>query len=183
MSQTSVTVAGGNVYSGDTIQVVASGISSRFSTFTHIVIRTVTGTNRFLSISFHAVDWPVSSSSFIYTGNVLSDGRIKTERREVPGAQSLDILSQIPAMTYTRTDTGERRLGFIADVVEEATSDLGISNVTGSTNTAPGDLPYGEFKTLDYSRLVPLLISAVNTLNARVTELEAKLPKSKKTVK
>ena len=38
-----------------------------------------------------------------------------------------------------------------------------------------------EYKTLDYSRLVSLLIPAVNALSAKVSELEAKLPKSRKT--
>ena len=71
-----------------------------------------------------------------------------------------------------RTDTGERRLGHIADVVENAVEGLGVSNVTGATNYAPGDLPYGEFKTLDYARLVHLLVSSINTLSARVQELE-----------
>ena len=36
-----------------------------------------------------------------------------------------------------------------------------------------------EYKTLDASRLVSLLIPAVNALSARVSELEAKLPKSR----
>ena len=74
-------------------------------------------------------------------------------------------------MTYTRTDTGERRLGHIADEVEAALAELGVSNVTGSTNAAPGDLPYQSFKTLDYARIVPLIVSVVNTLSARVQEL------------
>ena len=74
-------------------------------------------------------------------------------------------------MTYTRTDTGERRLGFIADAVEEATADLGVSNVTGATNWAPGDLPYGVYKTLDYARIVPLLVSGMNTLSETVQQL------------
>ena len=141
----------------------------------------VTGVGRFMSLNFHMFPHPVCSSSFSLTGNVLSDGRIKTDRHEVTGAQSLDILKKIQTMTYTRTDTDEKRLGHIADQVEDAIAELGISNVTGSTNASPGDLPYGEFKTLDYSRLVPLLVSAVNTLSAIVYELEAKLSKSKKT--
>ena len=109
----------------------------------------------------------------------LSDGRLKIDREEVTGAQSLAILSKIPAVTYTRTDTGERRLGHIADEVEEALADLGISNVTGETNYAPGDLPYGVYKTLDYARLVPLLLSGLNSLAARVQELES-APKKKR---
>ena len=132
----------------------------------------VTGVGRFLSINFHAFPHPVCSSNFTLTGNVLSGGRIKIERQEVPGAQSLNMLGNIQAMTYTRTDTGERRLGHIADQVESALSELEVSNVTGATNYAPGELPYGVYKTLDYARLVPLLISSINTLAARVQELE-----------
>ena len=64
------------------------------------------------------------------------------------------------------------RLGHIADEVEAALAELGVSNATGSTNAAPGDLPYGSFKTLDYARIVPLLVSGINSLAARVRELE-----------
>ena len=70
-------------------------------------------------------------------------------------------------------------MGHIADEVEEALADLGISNVTGETNYAPGDLPYGVYKTLDYARLVPLLLSGLNSLAARVQELES-APKKKR---
>ena len=66
-------------------------------------------------------------------------------------------------------------LGHIADGVEEATAELGVSNVTGATNYAPGDLPYGEYKTLDYTRIVPLLVSGINTLSANVQELTQRL--------
>ena len=83
-------------------------------------------------------------------------------------------------MAYTRTDTGERRLGHIADVVEEAVADLGVSNIAGETFYAPGDLPYGEFKTLDYARITPLLVSAVNTLAATVTELQQQVQQLQK---
>ena len=89
------------------------------------------------------------------------------------GQQSLGILSKIETLTYTRTDTGEKRLGHIADQVEEAVAELGVSNVTGSTNAALGTEAYGSYKTLQYDRIVPLLVSAVNNLAARVQELEA----------
>ena len=64
----------------------------------------------------------------------------------------------------------QRRLGLIADGVEEAIEELAIDNVVGS-KWHDGE----EHKTLDYSRLVALLIPAVNTLTARVQELEARL--------
>ena len=66
----------------------------------------------------------------------------------------------------------KKRLGHIADEVEAALAELGVTNVTGTTNAAPGDLPYSSFKTLDYARIVPLLVSGINSLAARVQELE-----------
>ena len=64
----------------------------------------------------------------------------------------------------------QRRLGLIADEVEEAIEQLAIDNFVGS-KWHEGEA----FKTLDYSRLVALLIPAVNTLSARVQELEARV--------
>ena len=86
------------------------------------------------------------------------------------GDQALNVLSQIQGCTYEREDLQQRRLGLIADEVEEAIDQLAIDNVLGS-RWHEGE----EYKALDYSRLVALLIPAVNTLSARVQELEAKV--------
>ena len=120
-------------------------------------------------------DYPTATCSLDPATDNLSDSRIKTEVQEVSGAQSLATLNKIPTVTYTRTDTSERRLGHIADVVEDAVEGLGVSNIAGETCYAPGDLPYGVYKTLDYARLVPLLVSSINSLAARVKELEKPL--------
>ena len=85
------------------------------------------------------------------------------------GTQALDVLTQIQGCTYEREDLQQRRLGLIADEVEDAIQQLAIDNVVGSKWHGE------EHKTLDYSRLVALLIPAVNTLTARVQELEAKI--------
>ena len=69
-----------------------------------------------------------------------------------------------------RDDIGERRLGLIADVVESACEQLGIDNVV-SNKVYKDD----QYKTLDYSRLVSLLIPATNTLAKRVEYPESKL--------
>ena len=114
MGQTSVTVVAGNVYSGNTVQVVASPLSS----YTHIVFRAVTGVSRFLPINIHAFANPICSSSHVPSGDVLSDGRIKTERELVSGQQALDICSQINCYTYDRQDLKQRRVGCIADEVK-----------------------------------------------------------------
>ena len=86
------------------------------------------------------------------------------------GKQALGVLNQIQGCTYERIDMEQRRLGLIADGVEEATEELAVDNVIGQ-KWHEGEA----FKTLDYNRLVALLIPAVNTLTARVQELEATL--------
>ena len=89
------------------------------------------------------------------------------------------MLSQIQGCTYNREDlNNERRLGLIADEVESAIQPLEIENVLNNKF-----YKNEEYKTLDYSRLVSLLIPAVNALSARVSELETKLPKPKKSAK
>ena len=100
----------------------------------------------------------------------MSDARLKTEVTHVSGTQALDVLTQIQGCTYEREDLQQRRLGLIADEVEDAIQQLAIDNVVGS-KWHNGD----EHKTLDYSRLVALLVPAVNTLSARLREMEAKV--------
>ena len=82
--------------------------------------------------------------------------------------QALSILSQIQGCTYEREDIGERRLGSIADEVESAIDQLAIDNVIGSKWHRGQD-----YKTLDYSRLISLVIPALNTLAKRVEFLES----------
>ena len=80
----------------------------------------------------------------------------------MPGDQALSVLSQIQGCTYEREDLQQRRLGLIADEVEDAIEQLAIDNVLGS-RWHQGE----EYKALDYSRLVAPLIPAVNNLSAR----------------
>ena len=54
--------------------------------------------------------------------------------------------------------------------MEEAIDQLAIDNVLGSKWHNDD-----EYKTLDYPRLVALLIPAVNTLSERVKDLESKV--------
>ena len=160
------------MFSGDTVQCVAS----RLSAFTHIVFRMVTGVGRFLSISFHAFPHPVCSSSFLANGDVLSDGRIKTERELVSGQQALDICSQINCYTYDRDDINQRRVGCIADEVKAviAAELPQVENLVGSTMASPGDMERGEFLTMDYSRLCAPLCAAVGELRNQVAALSAR---------
>ena len=112
----------------------------------------------------------IHSDCIIGDPNSLSDERLKAEVASVSGDQALNVLSQIQGCTYERPDLNERRLGLIADEVESAIDQLAIDNVVSSKWHNDG-----QYKTLDYSRLVSLLIPAVNTLAKRVEDLESKL--------
>ena len=103
-------------------------------------------------------------------GNIasLSDARLKTEVTPISGEQALDVLSRIEGCTYEREDLGQRRVGLIADEVEEAIQELAIDNVV-SSKWHNND----QYKTLEYDRLVCLLIPAVNKLSQRVKDLES----------
>ena len=114
--------------------------------------------------------------SFVHSDNItgdsasLSDSRLKEEVTSVSGAQALSVLSQIRGCTYERPDLQQRRLGLIADEVEESIDQLAIDNLVGS-KWHGGQ----EYKTLDYARLVALLIPAVNHLAQEVKVLRSKV--------
>ena len=114
-------------------------------------------------------------AGYVHSDNVhgdpasLSDRRLKEEITPISGTQALSILSQIQGCTYDREDLGQRRLGLIADAVEEAIEQLAVDNVVGSKWQGE------EYKTLDYSRLVALLIPAVNHLAQEVKVLRSKV--------
>ena len=91
--------------------------------------------------------------------NSLSDERLKHHLDPVSGNQALSVLSQIQTYTYDSEDLDQRRVGLIADEVESAIDQLAIDNVIGSKWHNDG-----QYKTLDYSRLVSLLIPAVNKM-------------------
>ena len=98
------------------------------------------------------------------------------------GQKALDICSGIQCYTYNREDLNQRRLGCIADEVKAVmASELPeVQNVTGSTMHKPGDLPYQEYLTMDYGRLVAPLCAAVGQLRKEIDELRQKLQELEK---
>ena len=83
------------------------------------------------------------------------------------------VLSGISCQTYTAFE--ERRLGLIAQQVQESIEELAIDNVIGSKTLSPSQgEPAQDYLTLQYERLVPLLIASVNSLSQRIKYLESK---------
>ena len=131
------------------------------------------GALNILSVAFQTEVLPQETLGFVHsdciTGdpNSLSDGRLKSFRTELSGQQPQNILKQHKLYTYERDDIGERRLGCIADAVESAIVPLAIDNVVSSKWHNDG-----QYKTLDYSRLVSLFIPVVNKLSQEVEDFK-----------
>ena len=168
-----ITDASGNtLYSGRRVMVAAGNMEGSWS---RIRFQGRKGAFNLIVVGFqdHVL---AQNPNSMHSDNVigdpasLSDARLKNEVTSVSGTQALSVLSQIRGCTYERPDLQERRLGLIADDVEDAIDQLAIDNVVGS-KWHDSD----EYKTLDYSRLVALLIPAVNTLSERVKDLETKI--------
>ena len=121
---------------------------------------------RLVAVAFQIEVIPQETLGFLHSDciigdpNSLSVTRLKSERTELSGQQAQNILNQLKSYTYEREDIGERRLGLIADEVESPIEQLVIDNVVSTKWHKDG-----QYKTLDYSRLVSLLIPAINTLS------------------
>ena len=89
------------------------------------------------------------------------------------------MLESVEAKTYTRVDTGERRVGFVANDIQ-ANLPENCGNVLGHTMWEEEQI-----LTLSYSRLTPFLWQIARTQQQNIKELEARLAalEAKKTKK
>ena len=169
-----ISTSDGNVFNGRCVKVAAGHIAG--DDWVKIRFQGRRGAFNILSGAFQTEVIPQETLGFLHSDciigdpNYLSDGRLTSERTDISGQQAQNILNQLKSYTYEREDIGERRLGLIADEVESAIEQLAIDNVVSSKWHKDG-----QYKTLDYSRLVSLLIPAINTLSKRVEDLESRL--------
>ena len=99
-----------------------------------------------------------------------SDRSLKSDAEDANTEDCLDMLRQVSAKTYQRTDmpgTGSR-LGFIAQDVEAACPSA-WGNLVGTAQYSKTET---EIKTLDYARLSAVLWQCTRSLLARVEALE-----------
>jgi hypothetical protein len=99
--------------------------------------------------------------------NITSDYRLKENVRPIDGA--LDRLQQLNPVRFSwKQAPSIESEGFIAHELQEVVP----SAVTGQKDAEKDDQP--EYQGVDLSKLVPLLVSAVQELAARVSALENK---------
>jgi len=92
--------------------------------------------------------------NLIMVGNVTaySDSRLKKDLFKIDSA--LDKVDQLTGYTYTRTDTGERQTGLIAQDVQRVLPEAVVDQ--------------GEYLSLAYGNLVGLLVEAIKELRLEV---------------
>ena len=106
------------------------------------------------------------SGNFTAGGNVTaySDRRLKTDIHTINDA--LGICGKLRGVSYKWIRNGKPSIGVIAQEVEEV-----IPEVVKTTEVAGLD-GLEEVKSVDYGRLVGVLINAINELKAEVDELK-----------
>ena len=102
-----------------------------------------------------------ANAGFTCTGNVsaFSDARLKTDLVQIPNA--LDKVSSLTGYTYTRTDTGLRQTGLVAQEL--------LKVLPEAVDTS------GEFLAVSYGNVVGLLVEAIKELKAEIEVLKSKL--------
>jgi hypothetical protein len=103
-----------------------------------------------------------ATGSLTATGNVTaySDVRLKDEIERIDGA--LDKVEKLVGYTFTRTDSGERQTGLLAQDVQQV---------------LPEAVVEGEYLSVAYGNMMGLMVEAIKELRAEVAELRAQAVK------
>ena len=96
-----------------------------------------------------------------------SDGRLKTDI--APFSRGRKILEHLAVKDFTWKETGKKDVGLIAQEVEAA-----FPHAVGQGSGHPGDPDFIPYR-LDYSKLVPVLIGALQEAFRQIEELEDRI--------
>jgi hypothetical protein len=102
----------------------------------------------------------ITTNGTTTTYNITSDRRLKHDIVDAPEASSLIDAMQVRSFKWN-IDDSEQRYGFVAQELVE---------VAPEAVSAPAD--EDEMMGVDYSKLVPMLVKEIQSLRARVAQLE-----------
>ena len=108
------------------------------------------------------------SGNIVADGNVTaySDARLKTDIHTINDA--LGICGKLRGVSYKWIADGKPSIGVIAQEVEEVLPELVLTN----QDVNPATQEITELKSVDYGKIVGVLINAINELKAEVDELK-----------
>ena len=112
-----------------------------------------------------------NSGNLTATGNVTAYSDLRLKENIKPLENSLAKILQLRGVQYTRKDTGSQEIGVIAQEVEKVLPEV----VHISDATAEDDNEYTDIRSVDYGRMVSILIEAIKEQQAQINELKEKI--------
>ena len=111
-----------------------------------------------------------NSGNVTVTGNVTaySDIRLKEGIKPLEGA--LAKVLQLRGVQYTRKDTKEKEIGVIAQEIEEILPE--VVHISNATAQEKDKEEYTDIRSVDYGRMVSILIEAIKEQQAQIEELK-----------
>ena len=109
-----------------------------------------------------------------------SDARLKQDIEDLPAQECLDVLRQVSAKSYRRSDLSEttRRIGYIAQDVETALNPRPSLANTNVLDTILREVTPGTTETLltmSYDRMSVILWQCTRAMLTRIEALEQQL--------
>lgn len=113
------------------------------------------------------------SSGDIIGFHQFSDERLKENVTNLDSTESLNTILKLQGVNFTWKDAAIKgeQLGLIAQQVEEHVPQV-VDEHMRIEDDEPD--PANVYKSVDYDKLVPLLIESIKTLTARIEQLESK---------
>ena len=110
------------------------------------------------------------NGALVATGNVTaySDARLKTNVNTIN--EALGIVGKLRGVSFDWKESGKHSIGVIAQEVEEVLPEI-VETIQENIGTKE-EPEYREVKTVDYGKMVGVLINAINELKAEVDELK-----------
>ena len=111
-----------------------------------------------------------NSGNFTASGNVTaySDIRLKENIKPLEGA--LAKVLQLRGVQYTRKDTKEKEIGVIAQEIEEILPE--VVHISNATAQEKDKEEYTDIRSVDYGRMVSILIEAIKEQQVQIEELK-----------
>lgn len=143
--------------SGANIRLTGNGATTPSKT-----IRAFSGNFEIVNNAYSSAILTVTDAgNLTAVGNVTaySDARLKTDLEVITGA--LDKVEQLTGYVYTRTDSGERQTGILAQDALKVLPEVVNTN--------------GEYYSVAYGNMAGLIFEAIKELHAKVKDLETKI--------
>ena len=114
-----------------------------------------------------------NSGNITATGNVTAYSDLRLKEDIKPLENALAKVLQLRGVQYTRKDTKEKEIGVIAQEIENILPE--VVHISDATAQEKDKEEYTDIRSVDYGRMVSVLIEAIKEQQAQIEELKEKL--------